>query len=69
MNECLEKTSTRSSFAVKDLKVEAVIDKGLAGPGLLAHILTSKFSDFLPFYRLKSAPLLTELHDRIVEWK
>ena len=32
---------------------EAVIDKGLAGPGLLAYIVTSKFSDYLPLYRLE----------------
>jgi transposase len=34
-------------------KPEAAIDKGLAGPGLLAYIVTSKFSDFLPLYRLE----------------
>lgn len=27
------------------------IDRGLAGPGLLAHILTGKYSDHLPLYR------------------
>ena len=27
------------------------IDRGLAGPGLLAHVLVSKFSDHLPLYR------------------
>jgi transposase len=32
---------------------EAAIDKGLAGPGLLAYIVTSKFSDYLPLYRLE----------------
>jgi|SRR6516164_4998598 transposase len=26
-------------------------DRGLAGPGLLAHVLTSKFCDHLPLYR------------------
>lgn len=31
----------------------APIDKGLAGPGLLAYIVTSKFSDYLPLYRLE----------------
>jgi transposase len=30
------------------------IPKGLAGPGLLAHIITSKFVDHLPLYRLES---------------
>ena len=34
-------------------KAEAVIDKGMAGPGLLAFIVTSKFSDYLPLYRLE----------------
>jgi transposase len=27
------------------------IERGLAGPGLLAHVLTSKFTDHLPLYR------------------
>ncbi|MBM3359666.1 MAG: IS66 family transposase [Betaproteobacteria bacterium] len=30
------------------------IDRGLAGPGLLAHILTSKYADHLPLYRQAS---------------
>jgi transposase len=30
------------------------IDKGLAGPGLLAYIVTSKYADYLPLYRLES---------------
>ena len=34
-------------------KPETAIDKGLAGPGLLAYIVTSKFSDYLPLYRLE----------------
>ncbi len=34
-------------------KPETVIDKGLAGPGLLAYIVTSKFSSYLPLYRLE----------------
>jgi transposase len=29
------------------------IDKGMAGPGLLAYIVTSKFSEYLPLYRLE----------------
>jgi transposase len=32
---------------------EMAIDKGMAGPGLLAYIVTSKFSDYLPLYRLE----------------
>jgi len=27
------------------------MDRGMAGPGLLAHVLTAKFSDHLPLYR------------------
>jgi transposase len=34
-------------------KPETAIDKGLAGPGLLAFIVTSKFADYLPLYRLE----------------
>ena len=32
---------------------ETVIDKGMAGPGLLAYIVTGKFADYLPLYRLE----------------
>ena len=34
-------------------KPDTAIDKGLAGPGLLAYIVISKFSDYLPLYRLE----------------
>ena len=34
-------------------KAEAAIEKGMAGPGLLAYIVTSKFSNYLPLYRLE----------------
>jgi len=34
-------------------KPEMAIDKGMAGPGLLAYIATSKFSDYVPLYRLE----------------
>lgn len=30
------------------------IEKGLAGPGLLAFIVTSKYADYLPLYRLEA---------------
>lgn len=30
------------------------IEKGLAGPGLLAYVVTSKYADYLPLYRLES---------------
>ena len=32
----------------------APIDKGMAGPGLLAYVVTSKFADYLPLYRLEN---------------
>ena len=31
----------------------APIDKGLAGPGLLAYVVTAKYADYLPLYRLQ----------------
>jgi len=34
--------------------VERPIDKGLAGPGLLAHVLVSKFCDHLPLHRIQA---------------
>jgi transposase len=34
-------------------KPDTAIDKGMAGPGLLAYIVTSKFNDYLPLYRLE----------------
>ena len=30
------------------------IEKGMAGPGLLAYVVTSKYSDYLPLYRLEA---------------
>ncbi len=32
-------------------KPEQPIDRGLPGPGLLAHVITSKYADHLPLYR------------------
>jgi transposase len=43
---------TGPQIAVADKPV-APIDKGLAGPGLLAYIATAKFADFMPLYRLE----------------
>ena len=34
-------------------RAEAAIDKGMAGPGLLAYIVASKFASYLPLYRLE----------------
>jgi len=30
------------------------IEKGMAGPGLLAYVVTAKFADYLPLYRLEN---------------
>src|SRR6267143_1766957 len=35
-------------------RAESPIDKGMAGPGLLAYIATSKFAEYLPLYRLEA---------------
>ena len=34
-------------------RAESPLERGLAGPGLLAYIVASKFSDYLPLYRLE----------------
>jgi transposase len=34
-------------------KPDTAINKDMAGPGLLAYIVTSKFNDYLPLYRLE----------------
>ncbi len=34
-------------------KPETAIEKGMAGPGLLAYIVTSKFASYVPLYRLE----------------
>ena len=34
-------------------KAKTAIEKGFAGPGLLAYIVTSKFADYLALYRLE----------------
>jgi transposase len=34
-------------------RADSPIERGLAGPGLLAYILASKFADYLPLYRLE----------------
>ncbi len=34
-------------------RAESPLERGLAGPGLLAYIVASKFADYLPLYRLE----------------
>ena len=38
-------------YVVQGVKPAQPIDKGLAGPGLLAHVITSKYADHLPLHR------------------
>ena len=38
------------------------IDKGLPGPGLLAHVITSKLGDHLPLYRLEKIFARHDVH-------
>ena len=46
------KTSAQVSLPRDVLPLPRPIEKGLPGPGLLAHMLTSKYADHLPLYRL-----------------
>jgi transposase len=48
-----EQNAENPNIALAD-KPAQPIDKGMAGPGLLAYVVTSKFSDFLPLYRLEN---------------
>jgi transposase len=48
---CQQSDNPRITLAPKP---PAPIDKGMAGPGLLAYVMTSKYADHLPLYRLES---------------
>jgi transposase len=48
-----ERNADNPQITLADKPVQP-IDKGMAGPGLLAYIVTSKYADFLPLYRLES---------------
>jgi transposase len=48
-----EQNAENPQITLADKAVQP-IDKGMAGPGLLAYVVTSKFSDFLPLYRLQN---------------
>jgi len=48
-----EQNAENPNIALAD-KPAQPIEKGMAGPGLLAYVVTSKFSDFLPLYRLQN---------------
>jgi transposase len=47
-----EQEALAPQIALADKPPQA-IDKGMAGPGLLAYVATSKFADYLPLYRLE----------------
>src|SRR5204862_7500451 len=46
-----EHACTRCDAIVQEPAPHRPIDRGLAGPGLLAHVLVSKYCDHLPLYR------------------
>jgi transposase len=49
-----EPNGQNPQIALADKPPEAApISKGMAGPGLLAYMVTSKFADYLPLYRLE----------------
>jgi len=50
---------TRCDVIVQEQAPSRPIDRGLAGPGLLAHILVSKYCDHLPLYRQ------SEIYERV----
>jgi len=47
----LKLSCTKCARIVEEPAPSRPIDRGLAGPGLLAHVLVSKFADHLPLYR------------------
>jgi transposase len=48
-----EQNAENPQITLADKPVQP-IDKGMAGPGLLAYVITSKFSDYMPLYRLQN---------------
>ena len=51
---CEQTAAETGSQIILAPKPLAPIDKGLPGPGLLAYVVTSKFADHLPLYRLEN---------------
>ena len=47
-----EQNAQNPNIELADKPVQP-IDKGMAGPGLLAYVVTSKYADYLPLYRLE----------------
>ncbi len=49
----LEKAGENPQITLAEKPLQP-IEKGMAGPGLLAYVVTSKFADYLPLYRLQN---------------
>jgi transposase len=49
-----EQNGHNPNITLADKTNGSPIDKGMPGPGLLAHVATSKFSDYLPLHRLEN---------------
>jgi len=49
-----EQNGLNPKIELAEKKNASPIDKGMAGPGLLAYVATAKFADFLPLYRLEA---------------
>ncbi len=48
-----EQNGLNPNIVLADKPVQP-IEKGMAGPGLLAYVITAKFADYLPLYRLEN---------------
>jgi transposase len=48
-----ERNALNPNIELADKPVQP-IEKGMAGPGLLAYVVTAKFADYLPLYRLEN---------------
>ena len=55
-------TAGESAQVVAAAKPPQPLDKGLAGPGLLAYVAVSKFGDHLPLYRLEHIFARQQVH-------
>jgi transposase len=49
-----EQNGHNPNITLADKTNGSPIEKGMPGPGLLAHVATSKFSDYLPLHRLEN---------------
>lgn len=56
-----QQSDTGAQIVIAD-KPPQPIEKGLAGPGLLAHVITSKLADHLPLYRLEKTFARQDVH-------